>query len=96
MLVVAPASGNAAYGAGAPVHACRWLGEESPQPICKWQGEGGNCFKTEPMLAETPEAARGMGRKLCLNGARRVRASILVELCPDWNDPGKGRDRVPV
>ena len=86
----------AAFGAGAPVHACRWLGEEALQPICKWnQGEGGDCFKKEPMLAETLEAAEGMGRQLCLNCAKRVRASILVRLCPAWNVPSKGRDGVP-
>ena len=53
-------------------------------------------FKTEPLVAETAEGARGMGRKFCLNCARRVRASVLVELCSDWDVPGGGRDGVPV
>ena len=77
------------------MHACIWQEEASLRPICKLQGHV-TCFKTEPLLAETKEGARGMGRKFCLNCARRVRASVLVELRSDWDLPGGGRDRVPV
>ena len=77
------------------MHACMWQGEASLRPICKSQGHV-TCFKTEPLLAETKEGARGMGRKFCLNCARRVRASVLVELCSDWDIPEGGRDGVPV